>query len=80
MKYFIKGIKEGMKAFGEQINRLVNTILLTIVYLIGVGPVAIVAKITGKKFFETRTNKEKESYWVDLGLSKKKQEEYFRQF
>jgi len=80
MKTFFKGLKKGMHNFSSNITIIINTILLTIVYLIGVGLTSIVAKIFKKHFLENKIQKEKESYWHDLNLKKKPIEEYFRQF
>ena len=67
-----------MKGFGQNISMLVNTILLSVVYFIGVGLTFIFAKIFRKHFLELKLKKD--SYWSDLNLSKKKIEEYYRQF
>jgi len=50
------------------------------VYIVGVGITSIISKISGKKFLDTKQSKEKESYWVDLNLKKKKFEEYYKQY
>ena len=78
IKQFLKGVKEGMKLFGENIAVLVNSILLTGVYIIGVGSTAILAKIMGKKFITKKGRGE--TYWKELNLKKRKKEEYYRQF
>ena len=77
---FIKGFKKGMHDFGQNVAVIVNSILLLIVYFIGVGVTSIVAKIKGKKFFETKISRSKKSYWSDLTLKKKPLEKYYRQF
>jgi hypothetical protein len=76
--YFFKGIKEGMKEFGQNITIIVNSILLSIVYLIGVGPTSIIAKIFGKSFLQKELVKE--TYWTDLNLEKEDKDNYYRQF
>ena len=74
----IKEFKEGFKDFGSNITIIVNTILLIIIYLIGVGITSITAKIFKKKFlYELNSNK---SYWNDLNLKKEQMENYYRQF
>lgn len=79
MKSFFKGLKEGHKYFGEVIATLINTVLLTIVYIFGVGITSIIAKIFRKSFLDTNMNN-KETYWEDLNLEKKEKEEYYKQF
>jgi cytochrome c biogenesis protein CcdA len=76
---FWKGMREGMATFGQKIATLVNTTLLLIVYLLGTGVTAIIAKIFGKHFLEMKTHKKK-TYWEKLDLKKGEIEEYYRQF
>ena len=45
---FVKGLKEGFHDFGNGITNIVNFILLSIVYFIGVALTSIIAKIIGK--------------------------------
>lgn len=78
LKSFLKGFGKGMGNFGENISLIINVILLTFVYLIGVGLTSIVAKIFRKHFLETKLSKE--SYWSDLNLKKKPTKDYYRQF
>ena len=80
MSEFIKGIKQGQKYFGETIAAIINLILLSIVYIIGVGITSIAAKTFKKKFLDIKINKKTKSYWQDLNLKDKPIEEYYRQF
>ena len=75
---FLIGFKKGMGNFGQNIALIINTILLTLVYLIGIGLTSILAKIVGKHFLEMKLSKD--TYWSDLNLKKKSIEEYYRQF
>ena len=74
------GIKKGMSLFGENISTLVNSSLLTFVYIIGVGFSWLIANIVGKQFLDTHISKKKETYWKELGLKKRPLEEHYRQF
>ena len=78
MKKFLKGIKIGLGNFGSGIGTIVNSVLLLIVYVIGVGVTAILAKIFRKRFLETK--RKEGSYWTELNLGKKELKEYYRQF
>jgi len=80
IKEFFKGFKQGQKEFGETIAIVINTILLTFVYFIGVGITSIFAKLVGKSFLDLKTNNKKNSYWTELNLNKKSIENYYRQF
>ncbi|MAG47621.1 hypothetical protein CL617_03370 [archaeon] len=79
MKLFLKGFKKGMRDFGENISTVVNSILLSFVYLIGVGVTSFIAKRFNKKFLDFK-KEENDSYWSKLNLRKKPLKEYFRQF
>jgi len=77
-KQFLMGFRKGMQNFGYNIALIINTILLTFVYLIGVGLTSIFAKLFRKHFLGTKLSKD--SYWSDLNLKKKLMEDYYRQF
>ncbi len=79
-KEFFNGIKKGQKAFGEDIAQIVNLIVLSVVYIIGIGITSLIAKIVGKHFLELNMDKNKKSYWEELQLGIGKKEEYYRQF
>jgi len=80
LKQFIKGFKKGMGNFGHGIALVVNSVLLLIVYLVGVGFTFVFAKLFSKHFLDMKLSEKRESYWSDLDLKKKKIEEYYRQF
>jgi hypothetical protein len=80
IKQFFIGFKEGTGMFSHNIGLIVNSVLLSIVYFIGIGFTSIAAKISGKKFLELRTSKKSQTYWSNLNLKKKKIERYYRQF
>jgi hypothetical protein len=80
LKQFFSGFKKGLEGFGKNISLIVNSVLLTIVYLIGVGVTSIVAKLVGKHFLDKKMAKERSTYWSELDLKKKPIEEYYRQF
>ena len=51
-KNHYKGFKEGMNDFGHNLSGIVNAVLLSVVYIAGVGPTSILAKLSGKRFLE----------------------------
>ncbi len=75
-----KSLKEGMTDFGNTISTIINSILLLIVYIIGVGITSIIAKNIGKHFLDMKLSKTKKSYWEDINLTKKSIDNYYRQF
>ena len=81
IRQFISGFYEGFKSFGYGISAIINTVLLFIVYIIGVGFSSLIAKIFGKHLLENKKPSRKlKSYWKKLDLKKNPIEEYFRQF
>lgn len=78
--YFKTGFLEGMHAFSINIATIVNTALLLIVYILGVGLTAVVSRLFGKRFLETSLDKNAKTYWQELDLKKEPVESYFRQF
>lgn len=80
IKQFFKGFKKGFSAFGHNISIIINSILLLIVYLIGVGMTSIFAKVFNKHFLQKKIIAKKTTYWSDLNLKKKPIDEYYRQF
>lgn len=74
------GMKTGCKEFGESVNKVVNAVLLSVTYLIGVGMVSMIARLQKKKLLDLKTDKNKETYYQGLMLSKKPKKEYYRQF
>ncbi|MAE13466.1 hypothetical protein CMO92_02790 [Candidatus Woesearchaeota archaeon] len=79
-KQFWKGFTSGMALFGHTISTLVNSILLTFVYVVGVGLSSLFVRISGKRLVQKRISKKAKSYWSNLSTKKRPLEEYYRQF
>tara|TARA_Y100000310_G_scaffold330908_1_gene403485 strand:+ start:976 stop:1218 length:243 start_codon:yes stop_codon:yes gene_type:complete len=80
MKHFIAQIYKGQKIFGEDIAAIINSVLLTIVYILGIGLTSLTAKILRKSFLDLKPSPRKKTYWQDLNITKRPLEEYYRQF
>lgn len=78
IKQMFDELKEGSKMFGELISAIINLLLLTFVYFIGVGLTSIFARLFGKKFIDNKTTQN--SYWEELNLTTRQLSEYYRQF
>ena len=78
-KKFFTGFITGVQRFGNNITIIINTLLLSFVYFIGIGITSIIAKIVKKKFLDL-TKEKKSSYWSDLNLDKRDIDKYYRQF
>lgn len=79
-KIIFQGIKEGQKRFFEDIAVIINSILLSIAYFMGIGFTYLVSRVFHKRFLDTKIEKNKNSYWEELNLQLKLREEYYRQF
>ena len=82
---FLKGFRKGTHNFGITISVIVNSILLAIVYFVGVGMTSIIAKLAKKHFLSvsikhTKQSENEKTYWEELDLKKRKLEDYYRQF
>ncbi len=78
MSSFFRGAKRGFSVFGHNLSLIVNSVLLTPVYFVGVGLTSVFAKLAKKHFLIT--GKEKKTYWSELNLKKRPVDEYYRQF
>jgi len=77
---FFVGTQQGIKSFGENIQTLVNTLLLSIVYFVGVGIAWLMCKLSKRTFFAEKPRPEATTYWEPMDLKKRPMEEYRRQF
>jgi len=79
-KEFCCGFQKGFKDFGENIAIILNSLLLSIIYLIGVGLTSFFAKLAGKNFLDLKVSKKRKSYWKIPNLKKESLKTYYRQF
>jgi hypothetical protein len=76
----VRSFAEGFRRFGARIGLIVNMVLLSVVYLIGVGVTSVVAKLAGKRFFPAKMSSSKKTYWSELDKKKQPLERSYRQF
>lgn len=80
LQQYSNDFKKGLTEFGLNFNALVNLIVLTLVYLLGIGPTSVVAKIFGKHFLSLKIVRNKKSYWVKLDKASDNISDHLRQF
>ncbi len=80
MKDFFAGFQEGIKKFGGSISMVVNTVILFLIYIFGVGLTSIFAIIFSKKFLDLEADSQTDSYWHNLNLGREPLDHYYRQF
>lgn len=71
---------EGSKLFGELISSIINLVLLSFVYFVGIGLTSIFARFLGKKFLDKKIDKKSRTYWQELNLNINPIGYYYRQF
>jgi hypothetical protein len=79
-KEFLIGMKDGSSDFGFGVSKVVNFILLSFVYVFGVGLTSLVARLKGKHFLDMEIDKGAKTYFVNETIKTKDRDEYFRQF
>ncbi len=79
LKELFEPITSKIEWFGKHVQKVVNCILLLIVYFTGVAFTSISAKIMGKKFLDLEPDRSK-SYWIEEETVTKPREEYKRMF
>ena len=75
----LKKILKPLEFLGKIISSMVNFILLSIVYFLGIGLTSIIAKIFNKKFLDLK-KENKKTYWEEKEMSDKEFQDCFRQF
>lgn len=79
-KSIFQKFKNGFRYFGKTIEKLVNSVLLLAVYLIGIGLTSVLAKIVGKRFLDTKISSDRKSYWIPTEKKEKNMESLLHQF
>ena len=79
LKKFFHGFKEGFTSFSHGVANVVNSVLLSIVYVLAVGATSLAARAAKKQFLNLG-QENKTTYWEDLNLEKKEKEYYYNQF
>lgn len=80
IKKFFLGFRKGTKDFGHTLSLIINSLMLSIVYIIAVGATFIISRIFRKRFLDMQIAKKSKSYWSNLNLKRKNIWEYYRQF
>ncbi|MFA5484710.1 MAG: hypothetical protein WC260_00435 [Candidatus Pacearchaeota archaeon] len=80
MKKFRENIKKRIKKSSKLILLITNTILLTIVYFLGIGITFLIGKLTRKKLFNLDLNKDEKTYWEKIKEEKKSLEDFYNPF
>lgn len=80
IKKFLKGFQQGIIRGGQNISIIINTILLSFIYFMGIGTIFIIAKFKNKSFLDLELSEKGDSYWSKLSVKSKGIEDYYKQF
>jgi len=69
-----------MSTFGHLMSGMLNSLVLSIIYILVIGPTAFLARLKKKHFLVLEIQKGARSYWTDLNLGVKPLAKYFKQF
>ena len=78
-RIFLRDLKQGFASFGESIVTFINTVLLVIVYVFGVGVSALMMARKRKTLLDMKIDGSVETYWKTTPLAKDMKSHY-RQF
>ena len=70
---------DGFKRFTKIINYVVNFVLLSVAYVIGIGIISVPSKIVKKHFLNTNKNSA-DTYYINKKLGEESLERYYNQF
>jgi len=80
MKKLISRIKDGWMLFARTLGRVTTIILLTLVYLVIIGPMALLAKMLRKDLLQKKKNSIKTTYWLNRATNEPTLERHKFQF
>ena len=80
MKKLISRIKDGWMLFARTLGRVTTIILLTLVYLVIIGPMALLVKILRKDLLQKKKNATLTSYWRERASNEPTIERHKYQF
>jgi hypothetical protein len=78
-RVFFRDFKVGFRSFGESIVTLINSLLLVIVYIFGVGISSLFMGKKRKQLLDMAIDKTCTTYWKTTPLSKES-DSHYRQF
>ena len=70
----------GFQSVSSTMTKVVNFILLSITYFIGIGSIWIISNITKKYFLNLNPKKNTDSYWQKSNMGKEDKKSYYHQF
>lgn len=78
-RLFLDGFRHGFKSFGMIVTNIVNTVLLLLIYFVGVGFAALITRITSQKLMSVEKKKTNSYYKVNK-TEKQNIEDFYKQY
>ncbi|MBD3348884.1 MAG: hypothetical protein GF400_06770 [Candidatus Eisenbacteria bacterium] len=76
----LRPVQKAWMAFAISLGWVMTRVILVIVFYVGITPIALIAKLVGKRFLDLGFEPERESYWVDYPRPERDKERYLSQF
>jgi len=76
----LRPVQKIWMAFAVTLGWVMTRVILVIVFYIGVTPIALIARLVGKRFLDLGFEPERESYWVPFPKPDRGKERYLSQF
>ena len=80
MKKLLSRIKDGWMLFARALGRVNTIILLTLVYLVIIGPMALLARMFRKDLLQKKKHSMKTTYWLNRATNEPTLERHKFQF
>lgn len=76
----LRPVQKIWMAFAVTLGWVMTRVILVIVFYIGITPIALIARVVGKRFLDLGFEPERESYWVPFPKPDRGKERYLSQF
>ena len=76
----LKPVQKAWMALATVLGWVMTRLLLTIVFFVGITPIALIAKLSGKRFLDLGFEPDRESYWEKRKPHDRGMERYESQF
>lgn len=75
----LKHIYQGWKKLAFRLASIQNMVILSIVYILVIGPIWLLLKLIRKDLINSKPLKDK-SFWIERKMEKTEIEDFYRQF
>jgi len=76
----LRPVQRGWMAFAIVLGWVMTRVILVVLFFVGITPVALIARVVGKRFLSLGFEPERESYWERRASPDRGKERYESQF